>query len=905
MSTMSSRRGSRLRAVPLILLTFVLAVLGFAEPVPARAEIVSDPGVAAQVLEEPAPPQEDSEDTGGSGDPADDEGMDDAPVEEKPAPSPAPSEAPPSDHAPEEPAPPQEAPGPVPSPSAAPEPKVTAQKSRAEIPTPEGQSDQPAPPSQAKRVLENVHTDAVAVYLDQGRLALESQADVDGQLRKRFDPQGLLFHLGDGDGRGEGGKRTIRAGDAWDRLGYLGEPGDVFWWAPQVQDRSVVWPGFSTEDADLGGRADSFDISLLNVEGPGRVELLLDSRRVFSSEVRLSPWRITVPQHAHMNWAFTEPGTYTLTFEAQGRVGGKMQKARNDYTFVVGDLGAHTQDTAVTIEASSTDLDEDEPVLLTAKLDPQSAEGAVQFRDHATGTVLGHTPVENGQAQFRADALAPGPHRFVAEYVPTWSNDFGWSSSASVNVHVAGEVQTRPVEDDTRPVPSGEVTRQTFRNQVVVISDGRKATAGGDVRAKAKDRAYAGHWLSVWLPGQKNPKSGSAWYGYVQADMNGDFSVSLEGAKAAKEQRLLMKDTEGGAVGDFIGWDSFEIAKPPADGGGDGGGSGGGTGDRPGGGGSGGGNGPGKKAARQDCRPEVTLDHGHIDAFAVAAGNGKASMQVWEDVTGHRVLRQPESVLLKVKERALGRAPGPGETPKRGYVLPLSQDTDLIWPGWDTNRTQGSGYTDVSISITGVDGPGSVSLYTGSLGQWRPLLNGGGYGLPGTIREPSPAHTHAQWVFSEKGVYKLTAHAVATNPANGKKLQTATHTYVFQVGDVPLGNAFCGLGFPGADDAAAVNAAVDEHEAAALAAAQKNAKNGKKGETDGKNAQSVRSRGSDGDDGGWLSELFGGTDADPMLLAGLVGLGGGLLVSGIAGSTIWYVNRLRRIAPGPVAVAAA
>ncbi|MCW5954395.1 MAG: choice-of-anchor M domain-containing protein, partial [Propionibacteriaceae bacterium] len=412
----------------------------------------------------------------------------------------------------------------------------------------------------------------------------------------------------------------------------------------------------------------------------------------------------------------------------------------------------------------------------------------------------------------------------------------------------------------------------------------------------------AGSWLSVWLPGQS-----PAWRGWVQADQSGAFSVGLTDARV-RSQQVVVKDAEGG----FVGWDRLEIVAVP-DPGGNGAGSGGGS--------SGGGNSGGdsgsddepKAPSTQTCRPGITLDRGHIDAFYVSAANGKAVLQLMEDVTGYHVIREAETVLLRVKESALGTIRGaPKGTSSKGYVLPLTQRSDLIWPGWDTNRTSSSGYSDVAIKVTRVQGPGTVSLYTqGDWGAWKPILTSKSYQLPGTIREPRPAHTHAQWVFSKKGVYTLTAHAVATDPDTGRSLKTASHTYVFQVGDVPLGDVFCGLKTRGASDAKQVNAAVNKAAAEALeearAAEQADAEAagqevpGTTGPSSG--PRTTQAPSSAEADGGPVSGGSSGGGGNQALIAGLVGLGSGLLIAGIAGGTVWYVRRLRQV--GSVVDAAA
>lgn len=764
---------------------------------------------------------------------------------------------------------------------------------------PSGQSDQPAPPSREKRVLENVHTDAVSAFVDDGVLVAQTKADIDidgngtVDLGSRLNAAEVLFHVG------EAARLQVPAVAGFE---FLGAPGDTIWLAPMVQSPEIIWPGFSTEDPNLRKSASSLDVRLQGVVGPGRVEVFMGAdNRIFSSTTELPAWRIGVPQHTHMNWAFTQPGSYTLTFELSGQVDGRPQSARNHYTFVVGDLAAHTRQPSVTLAASASNLGQSEPVRLTATLAPADAVGAVEFWDLSSGALLGHTPVADGQAQFVADALNPGTRRIVANFVPTWSNEFR-PASAAVDLTVAGDVQQRPDHTDTQPVPDSQVNAQQPGVVVEVTSTGKQAVTGTAVTARVKDPAFAGRWLSAWLPGQSPP-----WRGWVQADQHGAFSLELSGA-AVRSQQLVVKDDEGV----FVGWDRFAVVAPPSTGGTAGNGTGSGTGDGTGSGDPGTDETP-RAPGGQTCRPPVTLDRGHIDAFYVSAANGKAVLQLMEDVTGYHVIREAETVLLKVKEAALGTVKGaPKGTPSKGYVLPLTQRSDLIWPGWDTNRTSSSGYTDVSIKVTGVKGPGTVSIYTqGDWGSWAPLLSGKRYKLPGTIREARPVHTHAQWVFSEKGIYKLTVHAVATNPVTGGSIRTASHVYVFQVGDVPLGDAFCGQKAHGAAAAKQVNAAVNKATADALEkarAAEQQADAPTATPTPGTPSPGATPPGSGpaqpGGSGGpppsgAPTSSTGQAEGNQLLAAGLIGMGSGLLIAGIAGGTVWYVRRLRRAVPDP------
>lgn len=735
------------------------------------------------------------------------------------------------------------------------------------------QSDEPAPASRAKTVVANVHTDAVSAFIDDGRLVLGSQADMDvtgdgvPEMAHRLDPESSLFHLSDA--------ARIAVPDIA-AYRFLGAPGDTVWMAPQTQDPGIIWPGFSTEHPSLTGRVAEgrFSVRMTDVAGPGEVEMYLQRgtavERIFSSTTDLPAWTIAVPQHAHMNWAFRAPGTYTLTFDLTGIVDGRRQTTTGEYVFVVGDLAAHTRATGTTLVASADRVDPGDDVTLTADVDPADAVGAVQFRDLTSGTLLGHAPVEGGTAAFRTDALAPGEHRLAAEYVPTWIDDHGPSVSEPVTVTVTGKALPKPVEDDLLPIPQAELDAHA-PGTAVVVAGRRTIAAGGTVTGRVADAAAAGQWVSVWVPG--DAPAGKGW---VQTDLRGAFSIAVSPAIPAGPHRLVVKTR----AGELLGWDAFTVEAAPA---------------------------PAPsappaaptpaplpaQAAPQECRPAVTLETGHIDAFFVSAADGRAVLQLVEDVTGHRVVREPEQVLLRVKPSA-HRADIPVGTPgaPAGYVLPLTQSPSLIWPGWDTNRTATSGYSDVSIHITGVDGPGRVTISSqGPFGGVTSLLQGGGYTLPGVIREEVPAHTHAQWVFSAEGVYTLTAHAVATNRQSGQSIRTETRTYTFQVGDAPLGDTFCRLRPVGAADAVAVHAAVDRAAAKAVAAAQAAAEAAAAAEAEQARERERAPRAQEAETATDAAATGTPSTSTPAVAAGLIG-GGILAVAGIVGATAWYVRRL-------------
>ncbi|TDE88780.1 LPXTG cell wall anchor domain-containing protein [Occultella glacieicola] len=185
----------------------------------------------------------------------------------------------------------------------------------------------------------------------------------------------------------------------------------------------------------------------------------------------------------------------------------------------------------------------------------------------------------------------------------------------------------------------------------------------------------------------------------------------------------------------------------------------------------------------------LDLDHGHVDAFNVALIGGDPVLTLKEDVTGSHVQHAPEEVNLVVKAAALETLPDVASVPEglRGvpaYYLPLNQDPNLLWPGWDSQGLAGSGFDQVDIRILEVHGPGEVYLWsTGSFGELDSLLVGDGYTLPGTIHQSYLAHVHANWAFTQPGTYHVTVEATAINSTTGARVTTNTGDYLFSVGD--------------------------------------------------------------------------------------------------------------------------
>lgn len=175
------------------------------------------------------------------------------------------------------------------------------------------------------------------------------------------------------------------------------------------------------------------------------------------------------------------------------------------------------------------------------------------------------------------------------------------------------------------------------------------------------------------------------------------------------------------------------------------------------------------------------FDRGHIDVFNVTADGGSLTLDLQEDVTGSHVRRAPEDVDLVVGEAAYtdetANVPEIGES---GYLLPQTQRADLLWPGWDTQEVREGGFGRVDIEFREVSGPGDVYLFqTGSFGSFEPVLDSDQPQLTSGSRivQEDPSHVHANWLFTQPGVY--TMRVVAT--ADGAESNEAVYTWL--VGD--------------------------------------------------------------------------------------------------------------------------
>lgn len=132
------------------------------------------------------------------------------------------------------------------------------------------------------------------------------------------------------------------AGEIWYATGT--DPNEPLWVLPQHEREGLPAFGLSTEEIDLGTLVDDVvTLELRYSEGPGDVSLWADDAFgqpsfLLSTHTQELAATLPVGLHAHYNWAFTQPGTYTLVFEVSGDlVAGGNTRTLAVYTFLVSD----------------------------------------------------------------------------------------------------------------------------------------------------------------------------------------------------------------------------------------------------------------------------------------------------------------------------------------------------------------------------------------------------------------------------------------------------------------------------------------------------------------------------------------------------------------------------------------
>lgn len=169
------------------------------------------------------------------------------------------------------------------------------------------------------------------------------------------------------------------------------------------------------------------------------------------------------------------------------------------------------------------------------------------------------------------------------------------------------------------------------------------------------------------------------------------------------------------------------------------------------------------------------LDAGHVD-MGPKIVDGRWRLLVHDDVAkadakATSVWRYPDETVFRLTDAAELTVPDDDAYSFIGaragapvWVMPQTQDPDVVWLGWNTQDPQVMRSIDrgVTLSLTGVQGPGDVSVYlqSGTFGAPQVLWTSQKQGVQSVFVDVN-THTHANWTFTEPGVYLLRLRAEA------------------------------------------------------------------------------------------------------------------------------------------------
>ncbi|WP_051259456.1 choice-of-anchor M domain-containing protein [Schaalia suimastitidis] len=205
--------------------------------------------------------------------------------------------------------------------------------------------------------------------------------------------------------------------------------------------------------------------------------------------------------------------------------------------------------------------------------------------------------------------------------------------------------------------------------------------------------------------------------------------------------------------------------------------------------------------AQDDLTQTVTSDEASDDASTVISRghvdlgprivDGQWMVRARDDSGQKPVWRAPANTVLHVTDAALMDAPTDdmynfmgASAGQRWYVVPQTENPQAVWLGWNTQDPAVTQTVDrgVTMRIGPIMGPGKSWLFlqNGTFGE--PLLL-----VDGQVPQPQDVwvdvntHVHANWVFTEPGIYLARVEFSATT-RDGATL--SDHTVLrFAVGD--------------------------------------------------------------------------------------------------------------------------
>ncbi|WP_166347484.1 choice-of-anchor M domain-containing protein [Phytoactinopolyspora limicola] len=174
----------------------------------------------------------------------------------------------------------------------------------------------------------------------------------------------------------------------------------------------------------------------------------------------------------------------------------------------------------------------------------------------------------------------------------------------------------------------------------------------------------------------------------------------------------------------------------------------------------------------------AVLDDGHVD-MGPRYVDDEWIFLVHDDTVEPPVWRVMDQTVFHVTDAALLAVPDndtysflPAPPGAEVHVVPQAQQPGVVWLGWNTQDPTVMETIDrgATLRLRGVSGPGEmvVFLQSGDLGDPDPLWDSREE-YPQDIWVEVNTHTHANWVFSEPGIYLVEMEVTADLVTGGRE----------------------------------------------------------------------------------------------------------------------------------------
>jgi surface-anchored protein len=220
--------------------------------------------------------------------------------------------------------------------------------------------------------------------------------------------------------------------------------------------------------------------------------------------------------------------------------------------------------------------------------------------------------------------------------------------------------------------------------------------------------------------------------------------------------------------------------------------------------------------------PPVALALGHVDLgveYAPGEAVPLALQVVDEDAVPPRRIAATNAVLV-VAESA--RRELPADIPPLGvagdpvWLLPASQSEDLLYLGVSAEGLPAAGFVgNLEMRLLGVEGPGHFFLWQAEAGGLTFSMNSrDGFGPDDRFLQLVGGHSHANWGFTQPGVYRLILQASGRVQGSTTNVLSEPTAVTFHVLPLPAAEPtpferWQAAAWPGESDAARIAPGAD------------------------------------------------------------------------------------------------